>query len=83
MNFLNKKIKKINKEKRFVNQRFFYVHDIHKDLKYHDWIELEDENGDLVLQAVTRGNNTDYYVYGTCNIMNIPFKQRGKRNGKE
>lgn len=83
MNPLNKKIKKSNTEKRFVNQRFHNAHKTYVDLKYYDWIELEDENGNLMLQAVMKGNDSDYYIYETCNIMNIPFKQGGKRNGKK
>ena len=82
MNPLNKKINKIdtNKDR---NKKFHRAHSSYKDLKYWDWVYLEDENDRLIWTAVIQATDYCFYEYETCNIMNIPLKQGGKRYGKK
>lgn len=82
MNPLNKKINKIDKARR-LNNSFPRLHSVYKDLKYWEWMYLEDENNRLVWTAVLNSDSALFYHYDVSKTLNIPFKQGGNRHGKK
>ncbi len=81
MNKLNKKIKQTDKS-RNKNKRFNKIHSTNKDMRFWDWMYLEDENNDLVFTAVINTDDLKMYEFIVCNMMNIPTKT-GKNYGKK
>lgn len=82
MNKLNKKINKIDSARR-LNNTFGKAHSVYKDLKYWEWMYLEDENEKLTWTAVLDSDSARSYHYDVSKTLNIPFKQGGKSHGKK
>lgn len=81
MNELNKKLKYLNKS-RNKNPKLNRIHNINKDMRFWDWMYLEDENNELIFSAVLHSDNLKMYEAVTSNSMNIPTKT-GKNYGKK
>lgn len=81
MNKLNKKIKYTDKS-RNKNMRLNKIHSINKDVRFWDWMYLEDENNEMVFSAVINSDNLKMYELVVSNSMNIPTKT-GKNYGKK
>lgn len=81
MNELNKKLKYIDKS-RNKNARLNRIHNINKDMRFWDWMYLEDENNELIFSAVLDSDNLKMYELVVSNSMNILTKT-GKSYGKK
>lgn len=81
MNELNKKLKYLNKS-RNKNPKLNRIHNINKDMKFWNWMYLEDENNELIFSAVLHSDNLKMYEAVISNSMNIPTKT-GKNYGKK
>lgn len=81
MNNFNKKLKYINKS-RNINNRLSRAHSTYKDMRFWDWMYLEDENNRLIFSAVIDSDNLKMYEHVVSNTMNIPTKT-GKNYGKK
>jgi hypothetical protein len=81
MNELNKKLKYLNKS-RNKNPKLNRIHNINKDMRFWDWMYLEDENNELIFSAVLHSDNLKMYEAVISNSMNIPTKT-GKNYGKK
>ena len=82
MNKLNKKIYKIDKVKK-KNKKLEKLHNTNKDLKYWDWMFIEDEDDSIFWTAVLNITDYRFYEYDISNIMRVPLKQGGKSRGKK
>jgi len=82
MNPLNKRIFRIDKAMR-VNNSFSRIHSIYKDLRYWEWMYLEDEKNNMVWTAVLDSKTTVFYHYDVSKTLNIPLKQGRTRHGKK
>lgn len=80
-NNLNKKLKNTDKSTN-KNKRLNKIHNTYKDMKFWDWMYLEDENNDLIFSAVINTDNLKMYEFVVSNTMNIPTKT-GKNYGKK
>ena len=80
-NNLNKKLNNTDKS-RNKNKRLSKIHNVYKDMKFWDWMCLEDENNDLIFLPVINTDNLKMYEFVVSNTMNIPTKT-GKNYGKK
>lgn len=81
MNAFNKKLKYTDKS-RNKNKRLNKIHSTNKDMRFWDWMYLEDENNSLIFSAVIDSDNLKMYECVVSNTMNIPTKT-GKNYGKK
>jgi hypothetical protein len=81
MNKLNKKIRQTDKS-RNKNKRFNKIHSTNKDMRFWDWMYVEDENNEMIFAAVINTDNLKMYEFIVSNTMNIPTKT-GKNYGKK
>lgn len=81
MNKLNKKIKRMDKY-RNKNERLNRIHSINKDMRFWDWMYLEDENNEMIFSAVLDSDNLKMYELVVSNSMNVPTRT-GKNYGKK